>query len=440
MNLKPDSRFKGTEPFTNKVCLSSPTMHGEELRYMTEAYETNWMSTVGENIDALERMISEYIGISHGVALSSGTAAIHLAVKLAAERLYGSSSGISTPDGLGRGGSLYGRRVFCTDMTFDATVNPVVYEGGEPVFIDTEYDTWNMSPEALERAFSFYPDVRLVVMAHLYGTPGKMDEIRQLCDAHGALLIEDAAESFGATYRGRQTGMFGDYGVISFNGNKIITGSSGGMLLCHSEKDANRARKWSTQSREAAPWYQHEELGYNYRMSNVIAGVVRGQFGYLSEHIGQKRKIYERYQEGLKDLPVRMNPFDASLSEPNFWLSCLLINHDAMCECVRSENKFSYQKEPGKSCPDEILEALGSLNAEGRPIWKPMHMQPVYRNHGFVTADGSGRAKSNAYIKETEAADAGADIFRRGLCLPSDNKMTEGQQDVIIEMIHRCFQ
>lgn len=428
------------ERFPEKVWLSSPTMHGDEKKYMLEAYETNWMSTVGENINELERLLSGYIGIEHGVALSSGTAALHLAVKLAAERLYGSSSGVSTPDGLGRGGSLYGRRVFCSDMTFDATVNPVVYEGGEPVFIDTEYDTWNMSPEALEQAFALYPDVKLVIMAHLYGTPGKIEEIRAVCDAHKALLIEDAAESLGATYRGRQTGVFGDYSIISFNGNKIITGSSGGMLLCHSQEDADKARKWSTQSREAAPWYQHEELGYNYRMSNVIAGVVRGQFGYLLEHIEQKKKIYERYREGFKDLPVEMNPFDASASRPNFWLSCLLIDRDAMCESVRSENRFFYKSESGKSCPDEILEALGNLNAEGRPIWKPMHMQPVYRNHGFVTAGGNGRAKTNAYIKRAEVPDVGADIFRRGLCLPSDNKMTQEQQDRIVETVRECFE
>lgn len=425
--------------FQKKVWLSSPTMHGDEKKYMLEAYETNWMSTIGENINELERLVSEYIGIDYAVALSSGTAALHLAVKLAAEKLYGSCSGISTPDGLGRGGSLYGRRVFCSDMTFDATVNPVIYEGGEPIFIDTEYDSWNMSPEALEQAFKLYPDVKLVVLAHLYGTPGKIKKIRAVCDEHKALLIEDAAESLGAVYCGRQTGVFGDYSIISFNGNKIITGSSGGMLLCHSQEDANKARKWSTQSREAAPWYQHEELGYNYRMSNVIAGIVRGQFGYLSEHIKQKKKIYERYLEGLRELPVKMNPFDASNSIPNFWLSCLLIDRDAMCECVRSEKEFFYKSEKGKSCPDEILQALNDLNAEGRPIWKPMHMQPIYRNHGFVTKEGNGRACSNAYLLVKDAIDIGADIFKRGVCLPSDIKMSEEQQEKVIEIIRYCF-
>lgn len=434
--------FKNREelqPFQEKVWLSSPTMHGDEIKYILKAYETNWLSTVGENIDELEKMVSAHMGGMYAVALSSGTAALHLAVKLAAGELYGSSSGISTPDGLGKGGCLYGRRVFCSDMTFDATVNPVVYEGGEPIFIDTEYDTWNMSPKALERAFSMYPEVKLVVMAHLYGTPGKIEKIRAICDAHKALLIEDAAESLGAIYKGRQTGTFGDYSVISFNGNKIITGSSGGMLLCHTESDANKARKWSTQSREAALWYQHEELGYNYRMSNVIAGLARGQFHHLSEHIEAKKRIYERYREGLRDLPLKMNPFDKDDSKPNYWLSCLLLDEEAVCDSVRSEKEYSYRGERGKSCPDEILNVLFNFNAEGRPIWKPMHMQPIYRNHSFVTASGNGRAKSNAYIKEEEATDVGADIFGRGLCLPSDNKMTCGQQERIIELIRRCF-
>ena len=320
-----------------------------------------------------------------------------------------------------------------------STVNPVAYEDGEAVFIDTERDTWNMDPVALEKAFEIYPDVRLIVVAHLYGTPGKIDEIRTVADRHGALIVEDAAESLGATYKGVQTGLFGDYGVISFNGNKIITGSSGGLFLTNSKEDAEKVRKWSTQSREAAPWYQHEEIGYNYRMSNIIAGVVRGQIPYLDEHISQKRAIWERYEKGLADLPVKMNPWDRENSVPNFWLSCMLIDEEAMAPMVRGEQDYLYKSESGKSCPQEILEAIAAFNAEGRPIWKPMHMQPIYRTNPFVTVEGNGRGRTNAYISGS-SVDVGADIFRRGLCLPSDNKMTEEQQDRIIEIIHGCFQ
>ena len=406
------------KPFEKKVWLSSPTMHGEELRYITEAFETNWMSTVGANVDETERLACAKIGCKYAVALSAGTAALHLAMKLAQIKP--------------------GERVFCSDMTFDATVNPVVYEGGVPVFVDTERDTWNMDPIALEKAFDLYPEVRVVVVAHLYGTPGKIDELRAVCERHGAILIEDAAESLGATYKGKQTGAFGKFSAISFNGNKIITGSSGGMLLTDDLKAANKVRKWSTQSREKAPWYQHEELGYNYRMSNVIAGVVRGQFPYLEEHIAQKKAIYMRYREGFRDLPVSMNPYDAVNSEPNFWLSCLLIKKDAMCRQVRSEKEALYLHEAGKSCPTEILETLAAYNAEGRPIWKPMHMQPLYRMNAFVTREGNGRARTNAYIAG-EGADVGMDIFERGLCLPSDNKMTKEQQDIIIEIVRSCF-
>lgn len=422
-----------------KVCLASPTMHKREMEFVQRAYDTNWMSTVGENIDELEKEAEMYLGKRHAIALSSGTAALHLAVKLAAAHLYNSSSGITTPNGQGKGGSLYGRKVFCSDMTFGATVNPVIYEGGEAVFIDTEYDTWNMDPEALETAFSIYPDVKLVVIANLYGVPGKMDEIRKICQSHGALMIEDAAESLGAVYKNRQTGTLGDYGVISFNGNKIITGSSGGMLLTKNREDANQARKWSTQSREAALWYQHEEVGYNYRMSNVIAGIVRGQWEYLEEHIEQKRKIYERYKKGLKGLPVSMNPINAVDSSPNYWLSCMIINPEAMSLQVRGEREAAWQSEKGRSCPTEILEALMTFGAEGRPIWKPMHMQPLYRMNPFITKRGSGRARSNAYIDGKEMMDVGADIFNRGLCLPSDIKMTEEEQDVVTEIICRCF-
>ena len=420
------------KPFEKKVWLSSPTMHGDEIKYIQEAYDTNWMSTVGANINEAEKQIAQLIGCKDAVALSSGTAALHLAIKLAGERLYGKPAAGH--------GSLEGKKVFCSDMTFDATVNPVAYEGGEAVFIDTEYDTWNMDPKALEKAFEIYPEVKLLVVAHLYGTPGKIDELRRICDDHGALIVEDAAESLGATYKGKQTGNFGDYSIISFNGNKIITGSAGGMFLTDNLEDAHKVRKWSTQAREDAPWYQHEELGFNYRMSNVIAGVVRGQIPYLNEHIAQKKAIYERYKEGLKGLPVSMNPIDFETSEPNYWLSCLIIDKDAMCKQVRGERDVLYVTEPGKSCPTEILEKIAAINAEGRPIWKPMHMQPIYRNNPFITVNGQGRARSNAYIDEGAVPDVGMDIFDRGLCLPSDNKMTPEQQDVIIEVIKKCFE
>ncbi len=417
--------------FENKIWLSSPTMHGDELKWVTDAFEKNWITTAGENVNEVERLVAEYMGCNHAVALSCGTAALHLAVKLAGEKLYGQPK----PNQ----GTLQGHKVFCSDMTFDATVNPIAYEDGEAVFIDTEYDTWNMDPVALEKAFEIYPDVKLVVLVHLYGTPAKMDEIMAVCQKHGALLIEDAAESFGATYKGKQTGTFGIGNIISFNGNKIITGSSGGMFVTDSREDADKVRKWSTQSREDAPWYQHEEIGYNYRMSNVIAGVVRGQMNYLDEHIAQKKAIYMRYKEGFKELPVQMNPYDENNSEPNFWLSCMLIDEEAMCKQVRGENDALYISEQGKTCPTEILETLAKYNAEGRPIWKPMHMQPIYRSNPFITANGNGRARSNAYIKETGMVDVGADIFRRGLCLPSDNKMTAEEQDIIIEIIRSCF-
>ena len=413
------------EAFKNKVWLSSPTMHGDELTYMKEAFDTNWMSTVGENINKAEELAAKKVGCKYAVALSSGTAALHMAVKNA--------------------GVKQGDFVFCSDMTFAATVNPVIYEGGIPIFIDTEYDTWNMDPKALEKAFELYPDVKVVVVAHLYGTPGKIDEIKKICDKHGATIIEDAAESLGASYKGKQTGSFGKYNAISFNGNKIITGSSGGMFLTDSLEAANKVRKWSTQSREAAPWYQHEETGYNYRMSNVIAGVVRGQFPYLEEHIAQKKAIYLRYKEGFKGLPVSVNPYDENLSEPNFWLSCMIIDEDAMSKQVRDDNKALYIKEKGKTSPTEILETLASYNAEGRPIWKPMHMQPIFRMNPFITREGSGRAKTNAYILggtlgvDGKKLDIGLDIFTRGLCLPSDNKMTEEDQNKIIEIIRGIF-
>lgn len=406
------------EPFKNKIWLASPTMHGDEWQFAKEAYDTNWMSTLGANINEAERLACEKTGCKYAVALSCCTAALHLAVKLA---------GVSSGD-----------NVFCTDMTFSATVNPVLYEKANPIFIDTEYDTWNMDPQALEKAFELYPNTRVVVIASLYGTPAKFDELLAICEKHGAIVIEDAAESLGASYNGRQAGTFGTYNAVSYNGNKIITGSAGGMLLTDNKAAADKARKWSTQSREAAPWYSHEEVGYNYRMSNVIAGFIRGQYPHLEEHIQRKKEIYHRYKVGLKGYPVSMNPYEEAKSEPNFWLSCLIIDQDAMCKQVRSESEACYISEPGKSCPTEILETLAKYNAEGRPIWKPMHLQPLYRMSPFITIEGNGRARTNAYIAG-RGIDVGADIFNRGLCLPSDIKMTNDEQDQIIEIIKSCF-
>ncbi len=426
--MKKTKQFKA---FENKVWLATPTMHGEEMIYVKEAYDTNWMSTVGKNINEVERIAAEKSGKKYAVGLACCTAALHLAVKHAGEAIYGKPA-ISH-------GALEGRRVFCSDMTFDATLNPVVYEGGIPVFIDTDPDTWNMDPVALERAFEMYPEVKLVVSAELYGFPGRIDLIKEICERHGALLIEDAAEAMGATLNGKQCGSFGDYSAVSYNGNKIITGSAGGCLLTDDIETANKARKWSTQARENAAWYQHEEVGYNYRMSNVIAGVVRGQYPYLEEHIAQKKAIYERYKAGFEGLPITMNPYDESTSEPNFWLSCMIIDKDAMCKQVRDDSTALYIPEEKKTCPTEILEALAEINAEGRPIWKPMHMQPMYRMHEFVTREGSGRCRTNAYIAGG-CVDVGADIFERGLCLPSDNKMTAEEQDIVIALIRSCFE
>lgn len=410
---------KKVVPFENKVWLASPTMHGEELKFMKEAYDTNWMTTAGSNINALEEQIKDYTKSENVVALSSGTSALHLAMKLA--------------------GIKKGDFVFCSDVTFSATINPVTYEGGIPIFIDSEYETWNMDPKALEKAFELYPNVKVVVLVHLYGVPAKIDEIKSICDKHGAILIEDAAESLGATYKHQQTGTFGHYSVISFNGNKIITGSSGGALLTPELEAANKVRKWSTQAREQASWYQHEEIGYNYRMSNVIAGVARGQMPYLDEHIKQKKAIYDRYRDGLKDLPIQMNPFDKNNSVPNYWLSCMTILPEAMAKQVRSDSDVLYTSERGKSTPSEILDALNSINAESRPIWKPMHSQPIFRMNPFITKNGDGRAQTNAYI-ESNFSIVGTDIFERGLCLPSDNKMTVEEQDTIINTIRACFE
>lgn len=371
--------------FEKRIFLSSPTMHGEEQIYIKNAFDTNWIAPLGPNVDAFENEMCRYVGTTSAVACVSGTSALFLAYKLA--------------------GVKPGDTVFCTDMTFAATVNPVSYLGGNQVFIDSEYDTWNMSPEALENAFKKYPDCKVVGLAHLYGTPSKLDEIKEICAHYGAVLVEDAAESLSATYKGKQTGSFGKYSVVSFNGNKIITTSGGGMLLSDDDQAAKKARFWSTQSRDPAPWYQHSEMGYNFRMSNIVAGVGRGQLLHIEEHKALKAAIYNRYKKAFSGLPVTMNPY-LDCTSPNFWLSCILIDKSSS---VR---------------PEDIYNRLNEMNVESRPIWKPMHMQPLYRGCDFITAG--------------DAADE--DIFARGLCLPSDIKMTEEEQEKVIEIIKECFE
>lgn len=375
--------------FEKRLYLSSPTMHGEEQQYVQEAFDTNWIAPLGKNVDEFEKTVAAYVGVQDAAALTAGTAALHLAVKLA---------GVQTGD-----------IVLCSDLTFAATVNPVSYEGGIQVFIDSERDTWNMNPRALEAAFEKYdgkkyPKPKAVIVANLYGTPAKLDEIRAICDAHDTILIEDAAESLGATYKGQQTGTFGTWNAISFNGNKIITTSGGGMFLSDDVEAVKKVRFWATQAREPFPYYEHREIGYNYRMSNIVAGIGRGQMHYISEHIAQKRAIYHRYKEGFTGIPVEMNPY-VPCSEPNFWLSCFTINKGQTIT------------------PDDIRLELAKYNIESRPIWKPMHLQPVYAANDFITLNDS----------------VGEDVFARGLCLPSDNKMTEEQQQVVVEIIRELF-
>ncbi|MBO5020963.1 MAG: aminotransferase class I/II-fold pyridoxal phosphate-dependent enzyme [Clostridia bacterium] len=368
-----------------RIFLSCPTMHGEEQLFVKEAFDTNWVAPLGKNVDEFEKEMANYIGVAHAAALSAGTAALHLAVKLA---------------GVGQGDI-----VFCSDLTFAATVNPVSYEKATQVFIDSEYESWNMDPKALKKAFDKYPQCKCVMLANLYGTPAKLDEIKEICDAHGAILIEDAAESLAATYKGKQTGTFGKYNVISFNGNKIITTSGGGMLLSDDEEAIKKARFWATQSRDPAPHYQHSEIGYNYRMSNVVAGIGRGQLIHLDEHRELKEKIYSRYKKAFSNIPVTMNPYP-ECSIPNFWLSCFTVNDG--CDVK----------------PYDIMEKLASENIEARPIWKPMHMQPVFEGYDFISAFENACSE---------------DIFKRGLCLPSDIKMTEEEQDRVIEIIKSLF-
>ena len=370
-----------------RIWLSTPTMHGEEQEFIKEAFDTNWVAPLGKNVTEFENEMSSFVGVKSAAAMTAGTHALHLAVKLA---------GICEDD-----------IVICSDLTFAATVNPISYENGTQVFVDSERDTWNMDPTALKIALEKYKgSVKAVMLVHLYGTPSKIDEIKALCDEYGVILIEDAAESLSATYKGKQTGSFGKYSAVSFNGNKIITSSGGGMFLSDDEDAVQKVRFFSTQAREKAPWYQHEEIGYNYRMSNIVAGIGRGQLLHLEEHRKLKEEIYFRYKEGLKDLPISMNPYE-ECAVPNFWLSCMLINEEGM----------------KKTNPEEIRLALEKENIEARPIWKPMHMQPVYKECDFITYGDN----------------VGEDIFRRGLCLPSDIKMTADQQQKVIDIIKGLF-
>lgn len=370
-----------------RIFLSTPTMHGEEQQFIQEAFDTNWVAPLGPHVNMFEKEIAAYAGSASAAVLSSGTAAIHLAVIL---------SGVKAGD-----------IVFAPSFTFSASVNPVRYEKAVPVFVDSERDTWNIDPRALEKAFEKYPHPAAVIAVHLYGTPAKIDEIRAICDEHQVPLIEDAAESMGSTFKGRMTGTFGDFGIYSFNGNKIITTSGGGVLLSDNEQAISKARFLSTQARDPAPYYQHSTIGYNYRMSNIAAAIGRGQMPHIDEHIKIKQKIYSQYQEAFADIPeISMNPMNLD-GKANNWLSCMI-----MC--------------PGCSVtPTQIMAALADNNIETRPIWKPMNLQPVFSEYDFIQVE--------------DGISVGEDIFNRGLCLPSDIKNTEEDMQRTIRIVREQF-
>lgn len=371
-----------------RIYLSCPTMHKEEQEYINEAFVTNWVAPLGPNVDAFEKEMAQYTGAGYAAALSAGTAAIHLALRI-----------LSVGEG---------DVVFTPSLTFSATCNPIVYEKATPVFIDSEEETWNMSPKALKRAFEKYPNPKAVIVVHLYGTPAKLDEIMEICREHNVPLIEDAAEALGSTYKGKHTGTLGKIGIYSFNGNKIITTSGGGMLVSDEEEITKKATFLATQARDPARYYQHSQIGYNYRMSNITAGIGRGQLLHLDEHKALKKKIYQQYQAAFADIPeISMNPLNKD-GDANCWLSCILI------------------KEGSGIAPDRIMDALAEENIESRPIWKPMHLQPVYESCDFITADDSGFCVAE-------------DIFNRGLCLPSDIKNTEEDMRLIISVVRKCF-
>lgn len=375
-----------------RIFLSSPTMHGDEQKFIQEAFDTNWIAPLGPNVDKFEQEMASYLGIGHAAALSAGTAAIHLAIKLV--------------------GVEEGDTVFCSALTFSASCNPIAYEKAKPVFIDSEPDTWIMSPEALEAAFERYPKPKAVVIVHLYGTPAKMDEITRICESHNVPIIEDAAEALGATYKGTKLGDFGKFGILSFNGNKIITTSGGGMLVSEDEELIKKARFLATQARDPAPYYQHSSIGYNYRMSNIVAGIGRGQLLHLDEHLALKRAIYKKYSEAFKDIEeIKMNPMNPD-GEANNWLSCMTLSLGS------------------KVNGEMIAKALSDLNIETRPIWKPMQLQPVFDGCDFF-ADPIGLENPTGSVSE--------DIFNRGICLPSDIKNTPEDMELIISTIKNLF-
>ncbi len=375
-----------------RIYLSSPTMHGKEQEFVKEAFDTNWVAPLGPNVNSFEKELAEYVNIPYAAALSSGTAAIHLALRLL---------GVKKED-----------IIFVPSLTFSATCNPVMYENATPVFIDSEEETWNMSPEALKKAYEKYPSPKAVIIVHLYGTPAKLQEIMEICAGKGTVVIEDAAESLSSTYKGKHTGTFGRFGIYSFNGNKIITTSGGGMLVSEEEEMIEKARFLSTQARDPARHYQHSQIGYNYRMSNVTAGIGRGQLLSLDEHKALKKAIYKRYQEAFSDIPeITMNPLNPD-GDANNWLSCMTIK--AGCRVT----------------PDMIMDALEAENIECRPIWKPMHLQPVFQEYDFISLS---EEKDGSMISVSE------DIFNRGLCLPSDIKNTQEDMDRVISIVRKVF-
>ena len=431
--IREQPRFRGIKKFEKIIPLLSPVMHGDAAEYIKKAFAS------GEKSSRLEEEMAAYIGTGYAVALNSSAAAIHLALKLAAEKIYGSASGISTPDGLGKAGALFGRRVFCPDFAPAAAVNPVIYEGGEPVFIDASPEDWCMDPEALSIAFDRYPDVRIVIMSHVYGFPGQVVKVGEICREHGAVLIEDASWSLGATVDGRQTGSFGDYGILGFGPDKMIAGGSGGMLLTNHAYSASKARCWATQAQAVAPWEQHEELGYSYRMDDFTAAFVLGLLCCLPEHIARKKEIYDRYLENLNGDVIFLNPVGEG-TKPNYLMSCMTSESNIIFQETRSGRDYTYTDQHGTAAPMEIYDALLSFGAQASPAYKPLHMQPMYQNYDQITLDGSFKmyqesSQDDFWVR----CDEGKRIFESGLCLPSSIGMTDEEQERVIEIVNACF-